>query len=403
MPPETGRLRIDAILENSFPMDDLRLPKHKEKIGYRGNTYAVETEYDLLLDRVSVRLFKNRRLVSSRSIKIRNAQSEKTLNRTETERIKEQISYYHREEYALLLSLFDLSQKLKLAGDGPSHHSLGLVFLGRELLEEAKEEFLTALVKTPNYSLVYNHLGIIYLKLGMVDESIKSFQSALKINPDFADYHHNLGNAFLEKKDYLGAEKEFKEALRLNPRYQELYLNLGYSCLERGREDGDINTDTILKEALDNFKRAYQYGLNKDLRMEEFLERAFNWEDLSRIYMLLRSLLTEGSSLDIKSLCEYFRLRFKYDPKAVEKKEVEDYLLQLSREIVEGKNYPDLRYALALSYIFYSRYFLKLAEKQFQRCVQSVKDKSPEENNFKITGELKKKVEEFLEEVEIKG
>jgi tetratricopeptide (TPR) repeat protein len=384
-------------------MDDLRLPKHKEKIGYRGNTYAVETEYDLLLDRVSVRLFKNRRLVSSRSIKTRSAQPEKTPDRTEIERIKEQISYYHREEYALLLSLFDLSQKLKLSGDGPSHHSLGLIFLSRELLEEAKEEFLTALVKTPNYSLVYNHLGIVYLKLGMVEESIKSFQSALKINPDFADYHHNLGNAFLEKKNYLEAEKEFKEALRMNPRYQELYLNLGYSCLERGREDGDISADTILKEALDNFKRAYQYGLNKDLRMEELLERAFTWEDLSRIYMLLRSLLTEGSSLDIKSLCEYFRLRFKYDPKAVEKKEVEDYLLQLSREIVEGKNYPDLRYSLALSYIFYSRYFLKLAEKRLQSYFQLEKDKSSEKDNLKITEELEKKVEEFLEEVEIKG
>ncbi|MCJ7498477.1 MAG: hypothetical protein MUO78_10165 [candidate division Zixibacteria bacterium] len=87
----------------------------------------------------------------------------------------------------------------------------------------------------------------------------------------------------------------------------------------------------------------------------------------------------------------------------MEKKEVEDYLLQLSREIVEGKNYPDLRYCLALSYIFYSRYFLKLAEKQFQSYIQLVKDKSSEENNFKITEELEKKVEEFLEEVEIKG
>lgn len=383
-------------------MDDLRLPKHKEKIGYRGNTYAVETEYDLLLERVSVRLFKNRRLVSSRSIKIRSAQPEKTPDQTEIERIKEQIAYYHREEYALLLSLFELSQKLKVSGDGPSHHSLGLIFLGRELLEEAKEEFLSALVKTPNYSLVYNHLGIVYLKLGMVDESIKSLQSALKINSDFADYHHNLGNAFLEKKNYLEAEKEFKEALRLNPRYQEVYLNLGYSCLEWGREDRDISTDTVLKEALDNFKRAYQYGFKKDLRMEELLERAFTWEDLSRVYMILRNLLTEGSSLDIKSLCEYFRLRFKYDPKAMEKKEVEDYLLQLSSEIVEGKNYPDLRYSLALSYIFYSRYFLKLAEKRFQSYFQLEKDKSSEKDNFKITEELEKKVEEFLEEVEIK-
>jgi tetratricopeptide (TPR) repeat protein len=379
-------------------MDEPRLPKHKEKIGYRGNSYAVETEYDVLLNRVSVRLFKNRRLVSSRSIRIKEAPVEKASDRTEIEKIKEKIAYYHREEYALLLSLFELSQKLKLSGDGPSHHNLGLVFLGRELLEEAKEEFLIALIKTPNYSPVYNHLGIVYLKLGMIEESIKTFQTALKINPEFADYHHNLGTAFLEKKSYLEAEKEFQEALKLNPRYQEVCLNLGFSCLERGKVNGDISTETILKEALDNFKKAYQYGFKKDLRMEELLQKAFTWEDLSRIYMLLKSLLTEGSSWEIKSLCDYFRLRFKYDPKAVEKKEVEDYLLQLSREIVEGKNYPDLRYSLAISYTFYSRYFLKLAEKQFQNFMQLSREKDRGVTNLTVSQELGKKVEAWLEE-----
>ena len=381
-----------------MPMDELRLPKHKEKIGYRGNSYAVETEYDALLNRVSVRLFKNRRLVSSRSIRIRDGQIEKSIEREEIEKIKEKIAYYHREEYALLISLFELSQKLKLNGDGPAHHSLGLVFLGRELLEEAKEELLLALVKTPNYSPVYNHLGIVYLKLGMIDESIKNLQTALKIDPDFADYRHNLGTAFLEKKSYLEAEKEFQEALKLNPRYQEVYLNLGFSCLERGRLEGDISSETILKEALDNFKKAYQFGFKKDLRMEELLQKAFTWEDLSRIYMLLKSLLTEGSSWEIKSLCDYFRLRFKYDPKAVEKKEVEDYLLQLSREIVEGKNYPDLRYSLAISYTFYSRYFLKLAEKQFQNFMQLFREKDRGVTNLTVSQELGKKVEAWLEE-----
>jgi|GEM_PF-1909975 len=379
-------------------MDELRLPKHKEKIGYRGNSYAVETEYDALLNLVSVRLFKNRRLVSSRSIRIRDGQIEKSTDREEIEKIKEKIAYYHREEYALLISLFELSQKLKLNGDGPAHHSLGLVFLGRELLEEAKEELLLALVKTPNYSPVYNHLGIVYLKLGMIDESIKNFQTALKIDTGFADYRHNLGTAFLEKKSYLEAEKEFQEALKLNPRYQEVYLNLGFSCLERGRVEGDISSETILKEALDNFKKAYQFGFKKDLRMEELLQKAFTWEDLSRIYMLLKSLLTEGSSLEIKSLCDYFSLRFKYDPKVVEKKEVEDYLLQLSQEIVEGKNYPDLRQSLALAYIFYSRYILRLAEKKFQNFTQLSTEKKTGETNLKIARELEKKIELYLEE-----
>jgi hypothetical protein len=132
--------------------------------------------------------------------------------------------------------------------------------------------------------------------------------------------------------------------------------------------------------------------------MEELLQKAFTWEDLSRIYMLLKSLLTEGSTLEIKSLCDYFRLRFKYDPKVVEKKEVEDYLLQLSQEIVEGKNYPDLRHSLALAYIFYSRYILKLAEKQFQNFIHLSREKKSGETNLEMTRELEKKIELYLEE-----
>lgn len=382
-------------------MDALRLPKHKEKIGYRNNTYAVETGYDPLLNRVIVRLFKNMRLLSSRLIKLRDAELEDLPERVKIEKLKERIAYYHREEYALLVSLFQLSQKLKLTGDGSSHHSLGLVFLGRELLEEAKEEFLSAQTKSPNYSQIYNHLGIVYMKLGKTDEGIENFETALKIDPGFADYRHNLGNAYLEKKSYPEAEKEFREALRVNPSYREVHLNLGYSLLERIREDENIETEALLREALDNFKKAYEYGFKKNPGIEKLLEKAFTWEDLSRLYMLLKNLLEGESSLEIKSLCEYFRLRFKYDPKAVEKKEVEDYLIQLYQEIVEGKNYPDLRYDLALTYIFYSRYFLKLAQRKFQDFIELSKDKSRGENNLQIARKLEKEAEQFLEGLKI--
>ena len=384
-------------------MDGLRLPKHKEKIGYRGNTYMVETEYDSLMNRITIRLFKNMRLVSSRSVKIRMNFSEGDSSSVKVEKLKEKLAYYHREEYALLLSLFELSQKIKYSGDGPAHHSLGLVFLARDLLIEAKNEFLTALDKSPEYSLAYNHLGIVHLKSGMIKEGIKSFKTALKIDPGFADFHHNLGNAYLEDKNYEEAEKEFREALRINPRYSDAYINLGYRQLERLKEDADLSTEPALVETLDNFKKAYQFCFKKASRIEELFEKAYTWEDLSRIYILLRNLLNEESSLEIESLCEYFKLRFKYEPKAIEKKELEEYLIQLIQEIVEGKNYPDLRFDLALTYIFYSRYFLKLAENKFQEGVCLAKGKSSGEVNLKITKELEKNIDGFLEEVEVKN
>ena len=80
---------------------------------------------------------------------------------------------------------------------------------------------------------------------------------------------------------------------------------------------------------------------------------------------------------------------------------MEEYLIQLIQEIVEGKNYPDLRYDLALTYIFYSRYLLKLAENRFQDYMQLSGEKDSGKKNLGITAELGKKINWFFEQVEV--
>jgi hypothetical protein len=53
---------------------------------------------------------------------------------------------------------------------------------------------------------------------------------------------------------------------------------------------------------------------------------------------------------------------------------------------------------LALAYIFYSRYILRLAEKQFQNFTQLSTEKKTGETNLEIARELEKKIELYLEE-----
>jgi Tfp pilus assembly protein PilF len=333
--------------------------RFKEHFKSNHNLYQVETYWDEEERFIILHLFKNKKLVFSRRVAV-SPQDKK-------EEITPQVRELQRVEMQILRLLFAISKKIRDKSDGTSHNSLGLIFLSKELLEEAKEQFLSALVKAPNFSEAYSNLGVVYLKLGMPDDAIKALETALKLDSKFPDFYNNLGHAFVEKKMYPEAEEQFQKALDLNPNYQEVYLNLGFCCLDRADYEGTVKSDHLLKEALQYFEKAHKGSCSWDKKLDALMKKASNWEDLSRIYMYLRSQLTEGSSLQIRSLCNFYTLHFKYDHEVLDKKSVEYYLKQLSQEIA-SKNFPDLKTEFGIAYLFYALYFLNLAKEQFLKA-----------------------------------
>jgi Tfp pilus assembly protein PilF len=329
----------------------------EEKKFFRDTIYRIQTEYDPEEKISQIRIFKNGRLTSCKSIGLSKEETRKGLTK--------KLETYHRVECSLFDSVFKMYKKMEGLKDGSAHHGLGVVFLGMELLDEAREQFLKAISRAPNFSQAHNSLGLVYLRLGEKDEAIKSFEKALKVNPLYADYLNNYGYAFMEKKMYSQAIQQFEKALELNPRYEDVYLNLGFCHLIRSTGKMEVFSDQNQILALNYFKKAFKVSLRKDPRIGKALQRASNWEDLSRLYMLLKSNLEEKDSFTIKSLCDYFNLRFKYDLDAVDEKELNDYLFLLNEKIKEGKNYPDLRVGLSTAYLFYSRFFLRLAKERF--------------------------------------
>lgn len=324
---------------------------------FRDSIYRIQTEYDPEEKKAQMRIFKNGRLISSKNIKLSGEETAGDL--------RKRLQAYHRVEGSLFDSVFKMHKKMEGLKDGTAHHSLGVVFLGMELLDEAREQFLKAISKAPDLSLAQNSLGLVYLRLGEKDQAIKSFEKALKADPLYADYLNNYGFAFMEKKMYNQAIQQFEKALELNPRYEDVYLNLGFCHLIRSTGKVEIFSDQNQILALNYFKKAFKVSRRKDPKIGKSLQGAKNWEDLSRLYMILKSSLEEEDSFTIKSLCEYFNLRFKYDPDALDEEEVNDYLFLLSEKIEEGKNYPDLRVGLATAYLFYSRFLLRLARERF--------------------------------------
>ena len=359
------RGNIGLEVSQAQPEDLLLQDKEKTEKGisfqdrkfFRDNSYRIETRYDPQEGKAEIRIFKNGKLTSSKNIKLSEQEGR--------EEIKSKLRIYHRVECSLLDSVFKMYERMEGLKDGTAHHRLGEVFLGMELLDEAEEQFLKAISKAPDLSLAYNSVGLVYLRLGKKDQAVKSFEKALKANPLYADYLNNYGFAFMEKKMYSQAAQQFEKALQINPRYEDVYLNLGFCYLIKSSSADEIFSDSNKILALNYFKKAYKVSLRRDPRIGRAIQRARDWEDLSRLYMLLKSSLDEEDIFTIKSLCDYFSLRFRYDPDALDERELSDYLYLLNQKIREGKNYPDLRAGLASAYLFYSRFVLRSAKERF--------------------------------------
>jgi tetratricopeptide (TPR) repeat protein len=116
-------------------------------------------------------------------------------------------------------------------------------------LEEAAENFRSALQLAPDLAEAHVGLGDALKALGRPDEAAENLRRALKLKPRLAEAHLSLGNA-LRAQDRLDEAAEcFRNAIGLNPDYAEAYSNLGNVL----REQGDLDA------AIASFRKALEF------------------------------------------------------------------------------------------------------------------------------------------------
>jgi len=181
-----------------------------------------------------------------------------------------------------------------------AHVALGIAYFNQCDLEQALEEFKTAICLKPNYPIAYVHLGESYLKQGDRDAAIRWLQQAVHSNPQYeyahyklgevyrmqgekglavaayqqaphiADAHNGLGKLLAESQQYDEALAAFRQAIALNSRLAEAYSNLAWYIVEAGRRD-----ETSLREATESARRALQ--LNQGTGYEWHSHDVLGW------------------------------------------------------------------------------------------------------------------------------
>jgi tetratricopeptide (TPR) repeat protein len=154
-----------------------------------------------------------------------------------------------------------------------AHQNLGGTYAKQGRVEEAIQEYLTALRLKPDYPGAHNNLGLAYYNQGRLEEAIKEYAEALRLKPDFAEAHYNLGLVYYDQRRLDEAIKEYTSALKLKPDYLEAHQNLAGVYYHQGRLDEAIQELMIALRLNPNHADTH-YNLGNIYKTRGFMDEA---------------------------------------------------------------------------------------------------------------------------------
>ena len=128
----------------------------------------------------------------------------------------------------------ELKETLRLApGDYDAEYTLGLCFLKRRDVAEAKQLYGRMVERLGNRPALRVLIGRAYRETGFLAESIEEFKKAIELDPSFPRVHYYLGLTYLYKDGAAripDAIEEFKIELAANPEefFANFYLGILY-------------------------------------------------------------------------------------------------------------------------------------------------------------------------------
>ena len=126
--------------------------------------------------------------------------------------------------------------------------NLGNAYFNQRRVDEAFNEYQSAIKLRPDYVKAHYNLGVAYESQNRIDEAISAYQTALSYDPGHVNAHNNLGIVYIRQGRVAAAINEFQFAVRLNPDFLEGHYNLGLAYTDQGRIDEAINAyQTVLR------------------------------------------------------------------------------------------------------------------------------------------------------------
>lgn len=95
-------------------------------------------------------------------------------------------------------------------------------------IDDAIDDYRTALRYRPDFALSHNNLATLLLHQGRVDEAIPHYEAAIDSRPDFVGARFNLASALMAKGRIAEATAQLEAAQRLEPANPSILLKLAW-------------------------------------------------------------------------------------------------------------------------------------------------------------------------------
>lgn len=285
----------------------------------------------------------------------------------------------HQSVIEELEALYQIRDKLARYRHARSHYHLGILFLRRNLFEEAIHQFNISIEQDANFLRAYTGLGISYLKSRQFLTALETFQKALTMSEKFPDYLNYYGLAYLFLEDYDNSISLFKEAIRLNPNYVEAQFNLGvalYKSALEGAKDPEAvavpaRVSIYLKQVRDlkkyqafHWRNAFNQLLDllKDNNHEAIIPQLENFQ------LRLVDLMSHQEKV------YEFYLRFLFGGKEFSLDTIKKYEKYFANTGSEHNHYPDYWNDLGTFNLIKSRGLYLKAMEEFEKALSLAPD-----------------------------
>lgn len=307
---------------------------------------------------------------------------------SDDEAVKNQLSLLHREMMTEIELLYYIADKVRAINHPSSNNKLGIVFLKRNLFEDAIEQFQLAIEKQPDFLEAINNLGLAYLLTRNYADAISTFTRGIGLNKEFADLYNNLGYCYYELTQYKSAIEMFEKALELNPDYAEAQFNSGQTylkiLLDEVSDEGLPGEDELLQKGQEHLMVAAEILPPSNIKYFDSVNECLANGDLAEAFEYLDVLKNNISNRFEVDFENEFYLKFMFGGKGKDDKFITEYTEALQKTIEKYPNYADLRNNLGIVYLIQCRNLFLKALDEFRKALKLNSNFKRAEKNLKL-------------------
>ncbi len=290
-------------------------------------------------------------------------------------RIRKIVENMHQDTLAEIELMFAIAKKIKAMNHAPSHVKMGLLFVKNNLMQDAVNEFKTAIEINPQQIDAYNNLGLSHIKIKDYPEAVKVLERALKIQPGYADIHLNLGMAYYYEKQHYRGFEHIQKALRINPDYQIARYNHAIIYLDSilsDTKDKQLPPASIrVERAIQQLQTLVDTGLSGVRAVLNKVKKALLVKDFTNAVKILDISSEKVFPDEMHSIIGInFYLRFMYGGKNLTNRSLKKFEQDLIESIEFNDEYADLWNNLGIVHLIQCRNLFLKALKEFNKALE---------------------------------